>query len=159
MGRWGALCPNASESTDRLYTLSPVATVERIPAPLIERKHERPNRAQRRMKSVCDCPQCTTELEGTALPSLPTWRAGSDGDRIGAAPLDCRSRMKRVLSERNLRRALSPPRRGQGRTCSLTAPRYNVKVTGTLRQGAARCTISNGTVRLLAATCPSRPTC
>ena len=37
--------------------------------------------------------------------------------------------------------------------------RYNVKVTGTLRQGAARCRISHGTVRPLAATCPSRPTC
>ena len=37
--------------------------------------------------------------------------------------------------------------------------RYNVKVTGTLRQGAARCTISSGTVRPLAATCPSRPFC
>jgi hypothetical protein len=37
--------------------------------------------------------------------------------------------------------------------------RPNVEVTGTLRQGAARCTISNGAVRPLAATCPSRPTC
>jgi transposase len=32
-------------------------------------------------------------------------------------------------------------------------------LTGTLRQGAARCKISNGAVRPLAATCPSRPTC
>ena len=37
--------------------------------------------------------------------------------------------------------------------------RDNVKVTGTLLQGAARCTMSNGAVRPLAATCPSRPTC
>ena len=37
--------------------------------------------------------------------------------------------------------------------------RLNVEVTGTLLQGAARCTISNGAVRPLAATCPSRPTC
>ena len=36
---------------------------------------------------------------------------------------------------------------------------HNVKVTGTLRQGAARCMISNGAVRPLAATCPSRPFC
>ena len=36
---------------------------------------------------------------------------------------------------------------------------YNVKVTGTLRQGAARCRISNGVPRRVAATCPSRPTC
>jgi hypothetical protein len=35
----------------------------------------------------------------------------------------------------------------------------NVEVTGTLRQGTARCTISNGAVRPLAATCPSRPFC
>jgi hypothetical protein len=34
----------------------------------------------------------------------------------------------------------------------------NVKVTGTLRQGAARCTMFHGAVRRLAATCPSRPT-
>jgi hypothetical protein len=40
-----------------------------------------------------------------------------------------------------------------------TTETHNVKVTGTLRQGAARCRISNGTVRPLAATCPSRPTC
>ena len=37
--------------------------------------------------------------------------------------------------------------------------RYNVEVTGTLRQGAARCRISNGAVRPLAATCPSRLFC
>jgi len=35
----------------------------------------------------------------------------------------------------------------------------NVKVTGTLRQGTARCTIYNGAVRSLAAMCPRRPTC
>jgi len=35
----------------------------------------------------------------------------------------------------------------------------NVEVTGTLRQGAARCRISNSASRRLAATCPSRLTC
>jgi hypothetical protein len=34
-----------------------------------------------------------------------------------------------------------------------------VKVTGTLQGGAARCTISNGAMRPLAAMCPSRPFC
>lgn len=33
------------------------------------------------------------------------------------------------------------------------------KVTGMLRQGAARCMLSDGTVRPLAAACPSRPIC
>lgn len=37
--------------------------------------------------------------------------------------------------------------------------RHNAKVTGTLRRGAARCRLSNGTSRRLAATCPSRPFC
>ena len=45
------------------------------------------------------------------------------------------------------------------RVTAMLHVRSNVKVTGTLRQGAARCTISNGAVRPLAATCPSRPKC
>lgn len=36
--------------------------------------------------------------------------------------------------------------------------RPNVKVSGTLRQGTVRCTISNGAMRCLAATGPIRPT-
>lgn len=36
---------------------------------------------------------------------------------------------------------------------------FNVKLTVTLRERAARCTIPNGTVRALAAACRSRPAC
>ncbi|NNU42167.1 hypothetical protein [Ramlibacter montanisoli] len=74
------------------------------------------------------------------------------------------------IGVRGAKRAISrgaplPPRGHSGRWCvkhnlaRVGHVRCSVKVTGTLRQGAARCTISNGTVRPLAATCPSRPTC
>ena len=53
----------------------------------------------------------------------------------------------------------SSTRRAGRATSSFNGLRHNVKVTGTLRQGAARCRISNGASRPLAATCPCRPTC